>query len=89
MFPCPHCGKPIAVEPQAKIPWWQDEPGGARGLGCGTLIIIAIIVAIFSRGGADDISELRKEIQSLQQKIDRIEVKLDAGEPAAQQQRNQ
>ena len=78
MFPCPHCGKGIEVKPQPKIPWWQYDPGGARvSLGCGTLVIIAIIVAVFSRGRdeMDAIQALRNDIQELEQKIDSMEVK--------------
>lgn len=84
MFPCPHCGKTIDVGPPAKVPWGQYDPSG-----CGTLILIAIIVAMFSRGGADDIRELRKDIQSLEQKIDRLEVKPVAVDQAVPEQRNQ
>ena len=60
-------------------------------LGCGTLILIAIIVAMFSRGGdeTDAIRDLRKDIQSLEQKIDRMEVKPGAVDLAVPQQRNQ
>jgi hypothetical protein len=82
MFPCPHCGKTIEVGQPAEVPWWKYEPGGGASLGCGTLIIIAIIVAMFSRSGADDIvRELRKDIQSLEQKIDRLEAKSTATNP--------
>lgn len=42
-------------------------------LGCGTLILIAIIVAIFSQGGHRD--ELRK----IQHRLDRIEKLLEEG----------
>jgi outer membrane murein-binding lipoprotein Lpp len=45
-------------------------------LGCGTLILIAIIVMIFS--GGNDNRKLRKEIEQLNEKVDRIEQKLDA-----------
>jgi hypothetical protein len=75
MFPCPHCGREIEVKPTADVSWWQYDPGRGTSLGCGTLIIIAIIVAMFSRGGADDIRELRRDIQSLEKKIDQLEVK--------------
>lgn len=91
MFPCPHCGKTIDVGPPAKIPWWQYDIGGPRAsLGCGTLILIAIIVAMFSRSGSDDIVRaLRKDLQLLEQKIDRIEVKPNAINPPVQDQLNQ
>jgi hypothetical protein len=80
MFPCPHCGKAIDVGPPAKVPWYRHDPGGpTMSLGCGTLIMIAIIVAIFSRGDEDSnaIRDLQKEVQALEQKID------DLGERAA------
>ncbi len=40
--------KAIEVESPAKVPWWRYDPGQNASLGCGTLIIIAIIVAAFS-----------------------------------------
>ena len=65
----------INVEPPAKVPWWKYDPGKGASLGCGTLILIAIIVAMF---GSDEdainaIRDLREDIQVLEQKIDRIE----------------
>ena len=92
MFPCPHCGKTIEVGPPAKVSWWQYDPGGARvSLGCGTLILIAIIVAMFSRGGdeTDAIRALRKDIQALEEKIDNIEVKPAAAPQADPGENNQ
>lgn len=44
-------------------------------LGCGTLIIIAIIVMIFS--GGRDSSRLRDDVEQLNEKIDRLESKID------------
>ena len=44
-------------------------------LGCGTLIIIAIIVMIFS--GGRDVEKLQKSIDQLESKIDRLEMKID------------
>ncbi len=44
-------------------------------LGCGTLILIALIVIIFS--GRDG-RRLSREVESLHQKIDRLEKKIDA-----------
>ena len=78
MFPCPHCGKTIEVEPPLKVRWWEYDSGrGNVSLGCGTFILIAIIVSIFSRAGdpTDDIRKLRKDIQALEQKIDNIPLK--------------
>ena len=45
-------------------------------LGCGTLIIIALIVMFFS--GSRDTKQLRTQFEDLSQKIDRLEKKLDA-----------
>jgi hypothetical protein len=45
-------------------------------LGCGTLIIIALIVIFFS--GGRDTSELRRRVEDMNQKIDRLDGKLDA-----------
>jgi hypothetical protein len=76
MFQCPHCGKAIEVEQPAEVPWYKYEPSRGVSLGCGTLIMIAIIVAMFSNAGtggnAGAIRELQKEIQTLEQKIDAI-----------------
>jgi outer membrane murein-binding lipoprotein Lpp len=44
-------------------------------LGCGTLILIALIVMIFSGGG--DIDKLQMSIDELQTKVDRLEQKID------------
>jgi cell division protein FtsL len=44
-------------------------------LGCGTLIIIAIIVMVFS--GANDMKGLQRELEEMNQKVDRLEKKLD------------
>jgi len=78
MFPCPHCGNKIDVSPPATVAWWQYDAGRAPvSLGCGTLILIAIIVAIFSNGSNDDsaaIRGLQKDIQALELKIDRLEL---------------
>ena len=76
MFSCPHCGKMIETGPREKVPWWRYDPGGPTvGLGCGTLILIAIIVSIFSRGrnGSDEIRALRSDVQSLEKKVDSLE----------------
>lgn len=44
-------------------------------LGCGTLIVIAIIVMIFS--GDRGSSKVRKDVQELNRKIERLEKKID------------
>jgi hypothetical protein len=80
MFPCPHCGKAIETGPPPDFAWYKYDPGGTRvSLGCGTLILIAIIVAMFSRVGdeSDEIRDMRQEIQTLGKKIDNIELKAE------------
>ena len=44
-------------------------------LGCGTLILIAIIVMVFS--GGDDAKKLRGQLDEVDRKIDRLEKKID------------
>jgi outer membrane murein-binding lipoprotein Lpp len=53
-----------------------DRPAETKAqLGCGTLIIIAIIVMIFS--GGRDSSRLKDDVRQLNRKIDRLESKID------------
>jgi hypothetical protein len=77
MFQCPHCGKAVGAEASPEVPWYKYEPHRGVSLGCGTLILIALIVMIFSSPGVNDgaIRELQKEIQTLEQKIDAIAAK--------------
>jgi outer membrane murein-binding lipoprotein Lpp len=44
-------------------------------LGCGTLIVIAIIVMLFS--GGSNSRKLRSQLDEVNQKIDRLEQKID------------
>jgi outer membrane murein-binding lipoprotein Lpp len=44
-------------------------------LGCGTLIIIAIIVMVFS--GGSESKKMRSQVEDVNRKLDRIEKKLD------------
>ena len=77
MFSCPHCGKPIEVTPQAEVPWWRYASGGTPvSLGCGTLILIAIIVAMFSGNAGSGVQQLRNDIQALERKIGDLQLKL-------------
>ena len=45
-------------------------------LGCGTLILIAIIVVIFS--GRGEVKNLQNEIRELRNQLTRLEAKVDA-----------
>jgi len=61
----------------------MDElnPDRKATLGCGTLILIALIVIIFSKGGSDELEkELRKtttKLESLEKGIDDQKAQLD------------
>jgi uncharacterized protein YoxC len=45
-------------------------------LGCGTLIIIALIVMIFS--GGKDVDKLQRQLDDMSRQLDRMEKKVDA-----------
>lgn len=45
-------------------------------LGCGTLILIAIIVAMFS--GREDVEDLTAEVEALRSQVTRLEAKIDS-----------
>lgn len=58
-----------------------ESNGGSREnakvqLGCGTLILIALIVVIFS--GRSDVDDAREDIQELRDQLTRVEAKLDS-----------
>jgi hypothetical protein len=74
MIQCPHCHEQFEIAPQAKVPWWKYDPGPSTRLGCGTLILIAIIVALFSNGPRE---EQERILRSLQKNVQTIEKKLD------------
>jgi hypothetical protein len=55
-------------------------------LGCGTLIIIAIIVMIFSKGSDTDrlrrqLDDMSKQLDRLEQKVDRLSKQLASSQP--------
>jgi len=50
--------------------------GDGVQLGCGTLIIIALIVVFFS--GSRDTKEMRAQLDEMSRRMERIEQKLDA-----------
>ena len=72
MLVCPHCSQEIELKAPEKVwvSWWNKPIGGPSvSLGCGTLIIIAIIVGVFS--GTNDISG---DVFRLSQKVDALTV---------------
>jgi hypothetical protein len=55
----------------------RPESSGVRAsLGCGTLILIAIIVALFS--GRSQVEDLKTEVHDLRMQIERLEAKIDS-----------
>ncbi len=97
---CSECHKPTTI-------WQRDLFSGTcpecRGvgpratpasLGCGTLILIAIIVAIFSQAGTQDLEEevsrlrytvheLKEAIDAQTDEIEQLRSKIDKLEPAS------
>ena len=74
MFQCPHCHEQFEIAPKAKVAWWKYDSSQSANLGCGTLILIAVIVAIFSntRGGNEE-----RTLRSLQENVQAVEKKVD------------
>jgi hypothetical protein len=76
---CSNCGKPTTVGQYDLITGKCPECRGVGmratpvNLGCGTFIVIAIIVAMFSQSGIDDVEDdlkdLRSEVQQLRDDI--------------------
>jgi hypothetical protein len=63
---------PVRAEARAV----SDKPiNNTVQLGCGTLILIAIIVMVFS--GGSDAKKQRRQLEDMNRKIDRIEKKID------------
>ncbi len=67
---CPHCGNKLELTPLRQVPWWKYDPGPKTNLGCGTLILIAILVAMFSSGNSESVARLEQQIRALEQKVD-------------------
>ncbi len=54
----------------------SEQPNRDKvSLGCGTLIIIALIVMFLS--GGRDTKEMRTQLEAMNQKLDRLEKKID------------
>lgn len=64
----------------------EPNTNNTAQLGCGTLIIIALIVMVFS--GGRESKELRQSVNALNAKLDRLEKKIDALAPSLIEQRS-
>jgi hypothetical protein len=75
MLSCPYCNQDleVAVSRQESSFWRKNL---TPGLGCGSMIAIAIIVAMFSRGNSDDIERLSKDIRQLNANVAELDQKL-------------
>jgi hypothetical protein len=75
MSTCPHCGQETEAVKPPKSSWWRsDLASHGVNLGCGSLILIAIIVAICSGGGglSNHLDRLDTDVQKLEKKIDQL-----------------
>ena len=74
MATCPHCGQAIDFVPTGNTSIWKRN--FTPGLGCGSLIAIAVIVAIFSRGQTEsaDIQALSTNVRKLEEKVDTLTI---------------
>lgn len=57
----------------------SEAPDQKVSLGCGTLILIAIIVLIFGNSGSNN--ELDEKLKKIDDRLERIEKKLDQSKP--------
>ncbi len=75
MFPCPHCGRTIDLKGYPPEPIWPPTPRYTVSLGCGSLILIALIVMIFSNRGPsqESIERLNRTINRLEQKVEDLQ----------------
>jgi hypothetical protein len=70
---CPHCGQDVRFETPPPPPWWKpDLATHGVSLGCGSLALIAIIVALCSGG-----TGFSGKLESLNANIERLEKKID------------
>jgi hypothetical protein len=67
---CPHCNQEIEFVEGRKTSVLQKNI--TPGLGCGSLLAIAIIVMFFSNSHSGDILQLKLEVTSLEKKIDSL-----------------
>ena len=85
MIICPNCKSEIQVPRTETVRSFQFSNPSNATLGCGTFILIAIVVAIFSGNPSlsADIRRLETEVQQLEGKIDELNALLrEAQTPA-------
>lgn len=77
MAKCPQCGKDTSILERDLVTGAcrECQKVGARPatLGCGTLIIIALVVALVTNSMRNNVAETRREISQLQAAIERLE----------------
>ena len=66
---CPHCGQEIQFVQNRKSVLTRNL---TPGLGCGSLIAIAIIVYVFSRGHTENIERMDANVKSLENKVEAL-----------------
>jgi hypothetical protein len=80
MVVCPRCGYEFEPEPPPRKPWLRRDiaPAGVANLGCGSMILIALIVAMCSGiGPAGKIDSLKQDIRQLELKVDELKQAVD------------
>jgi hypothetical protein len=70
MVTCPNCSQAIEFVQSGKTSIWKRNL--TPGLGLGSLIAIATIVAIFSSRGPADVRALSTSVRALEQKVDTL-----------------
>jgi hypothetical protein len=70
-------GYPQEASSSGKLPLVRLAKGQEVSLGCGTLILITILVAIVTGSTNRDVTRVEQQVQQMNQRLERIEQKLD------------
>jgi hypothetical protein len=70
MATCPNCSQAIDFISSGKTSIWKRNL--TPGLGLGSLIAIATIVALFSSRGSADVQALSTNVRAIEQKVDTL-----------------
>ena len=77
MTKCPQCGKDVSIFERDFFTGVcrTCQRVGARpaSLGCGTLILIAIVVGLVTNSIRNDVAETKREVSRLQAAVERLE----------------